>query len=130
MPSEFLMLRQFLGAMGPDYAQTALLIGLLLAALFRPERIRSVPLIRASCVFLALSIVAPAVLYMLISTLSAGNSRAGFSGPLSGTEAMLMALINVVGPMLLGLSIVLGVFSLLPGRDDRLPLSPTKHPLD
>jgi len=50
MPSELFFLRQFLSQLGPNYPQVAMLVGLLLVAIYRPERIYLPGMFRLSCV--------------------------------------------------------------------------------
>ncbi len=112
MSSELLVLRQLFSQVTPNYCQVAVLAGLLLVAIYRPERIRALGMFRAACVILAISIVVPAVTSALVTLLmtAAGNVR----GSSSSDYMILLNLLNAVEPALVAISICLGIFSLLP----------------
>ena len=63
---ELLMLRQLLGQFSPNYAQVAMLAGLLLVVIYRPERIQLLGMFRTSCVLLAISIVLPSLVGAIV----------------------------------------------------------------
>ncbi len=130
---DFLYLKQLLDN-GQGWLQVALLTGLFVAVVFRPERIRNEMFFRLSWLFLALSVVIPAVLICTMALLSDVDivSRAR---PRNPEISYLPALINVSGPVCLGLSIVFGFLSLgiRPAkRSSRTPTrqTPPRHPME
>ena len=130
MPTELLFLRQFLSQLGPNYPQVAMLIGLLLVAIYRPDRIRLPLMFRISCLLLAVSMVvtplSSAVINTMMTTSSNGMGRS--SNP--GEVALLYSLAQVVEPILVALSICLGLFALLPSSRGQASSGPRQHPLD
>ncbi len=127
MPTELLFIRQLLT---PNYAQVTMLVGLLLVAIYRPERICLPGMFRLSCVLLAVSIPVTAVVTFIMNAMvdvtGSGLSRMGNA---SGF-AVLFSMLQVIEPILVGLSICLGLFSLLPRRGQRSPSGPKEHPLE
>ncbi len=127
MPTELLFIRQLLT---PNYAQVTMLVGLLLVAIYRPERICLPGMFRLSCVLLAVSIPVTAVVTFIMNAMvdvtGSGLSRMGNA---SGF-AVLLSMLQVIEPILVGLSICLGLFSLLPRRGQRSPSGPKEHPLE
>jgi len=128
--NETLLLRQLLGG-GQGWVSAALLICLFLVVLWRPDRIRNYALFRQSGVLLALSLMVPSLLAVLIGLIG-GASLYGFS---SSGMSVFMALTGASGPVLLGLSVIFGLFSLGPGRtferpEPRDPKTPRRHPLE
>jgi hypothetical protein len=127
-PQELLMLRQLLGQTSPNYAQVAMLIGLLLVVIYRPERIRLHGMFRAACALLAISLVLPPLVAAAVGLLATTASSMARS---TGSDYMMLAgLLNVVEPALVAISIFLGIYSLLPPlqHDDRA--GPAHHPID
>jgi hypothetical protein len=131
MPSELLFLRQLLSPQpAPNYTQVAILVGLLLAAIYRPERIYLRGMFRLSCVLLAASIPVTAIATAVMnSMMSTSTSVVGRNG--SPAELMLLSsLLQVVEPVLVGLSLCFGLFSLLPAHGHQDRSGPKQHPLD
>ena len=127
LPLELLLLRQ---SLTPNYSQLAMLIGLLLVVIYRPERIYLPGMFRLSCVLLAVSILVTPVASAIISTmttiLSSGMGRPG--GP-SGFSS-LYSLIQIIESILVALSICFGIFSLLPSSREHRRSGPAQHPLE
>jgi hypothetical protein len=121
------MLRQLLGQLSPNYAQVAMLVGLLLVVIYRPERIRLLGMFRASCVCLAVSIVLPPLVGAIVGLLVPAMSGM----PRNSSDFMiLIGLLNVVEPALVAISICLGIFSLLPLLRRTTAPGPAQHPVD
>jgi hypothetical protein len=105
-----------------------LLTGLLLALLFKPERVYSWALMRLSCWLLAVSIVIPPILNTFMAINS--GSAASFRPPSIGSpDYLVMTCIYALGPILMGISIICGLLALIP-TGYRPPLTPPKHPLE
>ena len=136
---ELLYFRQFLGG-GQGLLQAGFLVGLFLVVIFRPERIRLHSVFIMAFVLFGFSIIAPSALTALFAVFDApmGSYRSS-----SAESRALLALQTAVGPGLFGLSVVLGLLSLIPApRPQRryghsLPptietaeLQPPKHPLE
>jgi hypothetical protein len=129
MQPELLMLRQIFSQLVPNYAQVAILVGLLLVVIYRPERIRLLGMFRFSCVMLALSIVVPPAVSATLSFLVSigGSSRSSSS---AGDYMILVNLLGTIEPALVAASLCLGIFSLLPARRSADRTGPARHPLD
>jgi hypothetical protein len=127
MPQEMAML-QLLNQTGNGWLTAALLTGLLLALLFKPERVYSWALLRLSCWFLALSITIPPILnaFMTITSHSAASFRPTSIG---SSDYLVITCIYALGPILLGISIICGLLAMIP-TGYRPPLTPAKHPLE
>ncbi len=127
MPTELLLLRQFFT---PNYAQVAMLVGLLLVAIYRPERICLPGMFRLSCVLLAVSILVTPITMAIMSTMM-GVSGSGMGRPGNASEfALLFSLLQIIEPILVALSICFGIFSLLPSACERHRSGPRQHPLE
>jgi hypothetical protein len=127
MPQEMAML-QLLNQTGNGWLTAVLLTGLLLALLFKPERVYSWALMRLSCWLLAVSIVTPPILnvYMTITS----GSGVSFRPPSVGmSDYMVMTCIYALTPILLGVSVICGLLAMIPAGY-RPPLTPAKHPLE
>jgi hypothetical protein len=127
MPSELFFLRQFFS---PNYGQVAMLVGLLLVAIYRPERICLLGLFRLSCVLLALSIVVTPVTTLVINMMSTVSNNSMARPGATSDLALLFSLMQVVEPILVALSIGCGLFSLLPSSRERSRSGPRQHPFD
>ena len=126
MPQEMAML-QLLNQTGNGWLTAALLTGVLLALLFKPERVYSWALMRLSCWLLAASIAIPPILNAYMPSLANGfafqSSRIGIS------EYLIMPCICAFGPILVGTSVICGLLAMIP-TGYRPPLTPQKHPLE
>ena len=130
MPSELLFLRQFLPPLVPCYPQLAMLAGLLLVAIFRPERIYRLGMFRLSCMLLALSILATPIASAIMNAMMtiSGSGMGRSSG--ANEFVLLFSMMQVIEPILVALSIFFGLFSLLPSSRTGNRSGPTQHPLD
>ena len=119
---------QMLSQTGNGWLTAVLLVGLLLALLFKPERVYSWALMRLSCWFLATSIVTPPILnaFMTITSGSAASFRPSSVGM---SDYLVMTCIYSLGPILAGISIICGLLAMIPSGY-RPPLTPPKHPLE
>ena len=122
--SELLFLRQFLT---PSYPQLAMLVGLLLVAIYRPERINRIGMFRLSCVLLALSILATPIATAVVSMMALLSGGMGRSGNVD-EATLLYSLMQIIEPILVALSICFGVFSLLPGSGEQRRSGPCSIP--
>jgi len=129
MAQEILYLQQILGA-ASGLGQAALMTGLFIVLIFRPERIRSRTLFYLACWSFALSILLPAMINPLLGALGAGSLAGprGFPGP-GGPSLISMVAIGC-GPGLYGLSVLLALLALVPGPRQQTPFQPPKHPLE
>ncbi len=129
MGSEILFLQQILGAVS-GLGHAALLTGLFIVVVFRPERIRSRTLFYLACWSLALSILLPSLFSLLLGAAGAGF-LAGPRGypPPSGLSLGFILAIGC-GPVLYGLSVLLALLALVPGPRTQSPFQPPKHPLE
>ena len=127
MPSEMYLLKQMMSGVAPSYIQFTMLAGLLVAAIFRPERIRRLGMFRTACILLAVSVGLGPTLSVLVSVAA---SSAGNMHTLTGEYGILFSLVEAVGGILLAVSICLGIFALLPSAKDTYPALPARHPLD
>ncbi len=131
MPSELLFLRQIFSSFAPNYTQLAMLIGLLLVAIYRPERIYVLGMFRLSCVLLAVSVLVTPITSVIISMMvTVSSSPPNRSGGPTSEFAIMYSLAQVVEPILVALSICFGLFSLLPSSRERNRSGPRQHPLD
>jgi hypothetical protein len=125
--SELLFLREFFA---PSYPQLAMLVGLLLVAIYRPERIFRIGMFRLSCVLLALSFLATPIATAVVTTMTfVGGGRMGRSGN-ADELILLFPLLQISDPLLVALSICLGIFSLLPRSGEPRRSGPAQHPLE
>jgi hypothetical protein len=122
---EFFLVRQFFT---PNYAQLAILIGLLLVVIYRPERIHRPGMFRLACVLLAVSILALPVTSAIatIWNMIYGNGLSGNRSDL----VMLLSLLQVTEPILVAVSVCLVLFSLLPPSRPGSGPGPKQHPME
>ena len=109
---------------GGNWLTAVLLLGLLLALLFKRERITNWALFRLSCWFFAASITIPPILNVLTNVTGARNPALQRSG-----DYMVVLCVYAIGPILLGTSIICALCSLIPSRYDT-QVSPPRHPLE
>ncbi len=123
MPQEMMML-QLLNQTGTGWLTSVLLLGLLLALLFRQDRVYNWALFRISCWLLACSIVIPSILHVMM------NLTNGTTGSFrSSADYLVTICIYALGPILLGISVICGLLAMIPGAS-RQQFSPAKHPLE
>jgi hypothetical protein len=129
--NNLMLLEQLLGMSGSVWLPVAMLVGLLLALIFRPNTIHNLTLFRAACWLLGLSLIAPTAINLLLTAASV-NSYGGSPYGLAGnTPPFLYACANAIGPMLQGACILAGLFSLIPPVVPRHSMAdPLKHPLE
>ena len=124
--SELLFLRQFFM---PSYPQLAMLVGLLLVAMYRPERILRIGMFRLSCVLLALSLLATPIATAVVTTMTFVGGGMGRS--VNADElTLLFPLLQISEPLLVALSICFGIFSLLPTSGEQRRPNPAQHPME
>jgi len=123
MPQEMAMF-QLLNQTGSGWLTAVLLVGLLLALLFKPERVYSWALMRLSCWLLAVSIVTPPILNAFMSITN--GPPTSFRSP---SDYLVMTCIYALGPILLGISVICGLLAMIPTGYGP-PLTPPKHPLE
>lgn len=99
MPSELLFLRQLFSQFSPNYLPVAMLAGILVVVIYRPERIHRRSMFRLSCVLLAASIVAPSIISAIGGLLAAATSGTG-RGAGQGDLVLLLGVLNVAEPAL------------------------------
>ena len=126
MPQEMAIL-QLLNQTGTGWLTAVLLTGLLLALLFKPERVYNWALLRLSCWLLAASILTPPILntFMTITSGSGTSFRPG----IGSSDYLIMTCIYALGPILVGISVICGLLAMIP-TGYRPPLTPPKHPLE
>jgi hypothetical protein len=129
MPQDIAML-QILNQTGNGWLTSVLLLGLLLALLFKQQRVYNWTLFRVSCWLLAASIIIPPTLNVFMNLTNGSGMPVTGSGMFGRTSANYEVIcIFALGPILLGISIISGLFAMIP-RDYRQPLTPPKHPLE
>ena len=133
MPQDYVMLQLLnqSGNAGNGWLTSVLLVGLLLALVFKPERVNNWALFRVSCWLLAVSIVIPPILntFMIITSGSAAFFRSPSIGSIGSSNYLMMSCIYALGPILLGISMICGLLAMIPSGY-RPPLTPAKHPLE
>jgi Zn-dependent protease len=129
MPEEVFYLLQSLGA-ASGLGQAALITGLFIVLIFRPERIRSRTLFSLACWSLGLSILFPALTNPFLGALGAGLFAGARGYPGSGGFSLISVVASGCGAALYGLSVLLGLLSLVPGPRQTSPFQPPKHPLE
>jgi hypothetical protein len=132
MPQELIYLQQILGA-GTGWTQATLLAGLFLVLIFRPERIRSRTLFYLACWCFGLSLLVSPAVTVLFSVLGLGSfvgprAPGSFGGP--GGSVLLSSVAYLSGPVLFGLSVLLGLLALVPAPGRATPFQPPRHPLE
>jgi len=129
MAQEILYLQQILGA-ASGLGQAALMTGLFIVLIFRPERIRSRTLFYLACWSFALSILLPPMINLLLGAMGAGFvvGPRGLPGP--GASSLVSMIGIGSGPGLYGLSVLLALLALVPGPRQQTPFQPPKHPLE
>jgi hypothetical protein len=130
MPNEWMFLRQALGSVGEVWLAVTLLAGLIVVLVFRPERVQHWGLFRAACWMVVLSVVVPPVLNVWIALAGSPNSSAWGSRSFPIGSPLILSCIYLVGPLLEGLGILFGLWSLIPKRPGPPPWGPPKHPLE
>jgi hypothetical protein len=130
MPQELMYLQQLLGRSGEGWLSVTLLVGLLLALIFRPNTIHNLFLFRAACWLLALSVVIPPMSNLMISLFGVSRSGAFRMGTSFSEAQLLVACTNTLGFIMQGASILCGLFSLLPPISRQSYANPVKHPLE
>jgi hypothetical protein len=127
MPQELYFLSQLINQAGSGWLPAVLLAGLLLAMLFKPDRVHSWLLLRLSCWLLAVSIIITPAFNVLISLDSSMSSRFP-SGPQSMPPFIVTA-IYAFAPILLGCSVICGLLAMIPAVSPQA-IIPPKHPLE
>jgi hypothetical protein len=132
MQPDYLMLQLLSQAVssGGGWLTAVLLLGLLVALLFRRERINNWVLFRLSCCLLAASVIVPPILNVLLNL-------TGSSMPITGSGAFARTSTNyavamfayALSPILQGTSILCALLAMVPSCSD-VEVSPPKHPLD
>jgi hypothetical protein len=104
---------------------------MLFVLIYKPERVRFPSLFRMSYVCLALVVIVPPVLEICIPILLGVGTNA-FQSLRNRPQGVVMSLPTAVGPVFLGLSIILGLSAIAPHRQQsRKPAAPPqRHPLD
>jgi hypothetical protein len=128
---ELMYLEQLFGRGNSGWMSAAMLLGLLLVLVFRPNAIRRPILFRVTCWLLALTVVIPPFLSLLLS-LSLPSGSSGYSMRAAGANlSFIFACANFIGPVLQGACILCGLTALMPplSRCDD-PTGPAKHPLE
>lgn len=130
MPQDYVMLQLLnqTGNAGNGWLTPVLLVGLLLALLFKPERVNNWALFRVSCWLLAVSIVTPPILNTFMN-ITSGTATSFRPPSIGSSDYLIITCIYALGPILLGISIICGLLAMIP-RGYRPPLSPAKHPLE
>ena len=85
---------------------------------------------RLSCVLLAVSIIVTPVVSAIINTMMTVTSSGMGRSNSENEFALLFSLMQIVEPILVALSIIFGLFSLLPSSREQRRLGPRQHPLD
>jgi hypothetical protein len=127
MPNETLFISQLLQQVGSGWLPAVMLVGMLLALLFKPERVQSWALFRLSCWLLAVSIIIMPVMNVLLGFM--GGSATSFRSSGIMPEAFIFYTMYAISPILQGISMICGLLSMIP-NGSRLPLVPPKHPLE
>jgi hypothetical protein len=106
-----------------------LLAVLFIAPIFRPKSIQNLVLFRVACVLYGTSIVVTPLLNIWLNVLLS-NRSSGFPGSSSDTQ-FFMSAINAIGPVLMGVSVICGLFALIPATAQRRDEEgPAKHPME
>ena len=128
MPQELLYLTQLSSSLGSGWLPAVMLGGLLLALLFKPDRIHNWPLFRFSCCFLAVSILTTPMLNVFVNFFTMQDGLTSYRSTMSQFPFIITA-IYALTPILQGISILCGLLSMIPTAST-LPLNPPKHPLE
>jgi len=122
---------------GLGWVQAALVLCFFMVVLWKPERIRAASLFRLACLMLALSMLLPSVLSIGIgfwnaafSFGSGSNWLRGMNRGPSGIMALVWMFTSAARPMMVGLSVIFGLFSLMTPSPRSSASAPTKHPLE
>jgi cytochrome bd-type quinol oxidase subunit 2 len=140
--NEWAIMQQMVAGSQMIYLQMATVLALFLVIAFRPERIKYPTIMRWSYLLLIASLLAPLLLNVIIGGLMSSDlfqmapQRYGRSR--SDSTQWIMQVPYVVGPVLLGISLLLGFssLSLMSAEKEaaRKPFKPQqppqKHPLD
>ena len=115
---------------GTNWLQVAMLAGLLFISLYKPERVRFPALFRMSYVCFALAVMVPPVFKFCIPLLLGVGTNAFQLR--NRPVGVVMTLPAVVGPVFLGISIILALSAIAPHRprSHESTASPQRHPLD
>ena len=109
-----MLLGQLLGGAARVWLDVALVAAVMLAIIFRPERIRNVSLFQFGCGLWALSNIAPnLVVFLGESTVSTRSSMGMGTGSDPGL-GVLTKVVMLTGPVLFALAFLCIVFALLP----------------
>jgi hypothetical protein len=124
-----MFLEQLLGVGNSAWVSVAMLCGLLVTLIFRPNSIRNPFLFRTACWLFGLSMILSPLLNMILNMLRSSFMGAGMR---PNESELLVFCAAAVGPIMHGVSILCGLLSLLPSTmSERLEESgPVKHPLE
>ena len=114
--NSMMFLGQLLGGAVRVWLDVALVAGIMLAIIFRPERIRSLSLFQFGCGLWALSNIAPNLVVFLVESPVQTRSPMGMGmGTGSGPDLGVMTkVVMLTGPILFALAFLCIVFALLP----------------
>jgi hypothetical protein len=124
---DILYLSQLFNQVAGGWLPPVLLTGLLLALLFKPDRVHNWALLRASCWLLAISVVITPALNVFMS-FSQGTTM-NFRSSLQTMPPFVITSVYSLAPILQGISVICGLLALIPSG---IPpqFEPPKHPLE
>ena len=137
--SELAALKLLADGGGQSWVTPALLVCLFLALLFKPERIRNRALFRLACLLFGFSIMGPPLMHvgigLLLGDVGALFSAGAIRGGVSDTVRLFLSLHQVLGPILLGSSLICGLLCMCPGANEGQSSEPSRsepvrHPLE
>ena len=122
---------QLFAAAGHGWLEAAMLVFLFLVPVFQPERIQNRNLFRTACLLFALSIMVPPIVTTALSLFaqSAVPSSQGFGGMMVKSP-LVVSLIIMMGPVLLGASVICGLLAVIPKPHAQRAMEPVRHPLE
>lgn len=111
--NSMMMLGQLVGGAVRVWLDVAFLAGVMLALLYRPERVRSWSLFQFGCGVWALSTIAPSLVVFLVDSKSPARATMGMGGG-DPDLGMMSKIVMLTGPVLFALAFLCVVFALMP----------------
>jgi hypothetical protein len=114
--NSMMWLSQALGGAARVWLDVAFVAGVILALLFRPERVRSWSLFQFGCGDWALSTIAPSLVVFLLDSPTSTPTRSpmGMGAASDPDLGMMSKVVMLSGPVLFALAFLCVVFSLMP----------------
>ena len=117
--NSMMLLSQVLGGAVRVWLDVAFVGGVMLALLYRPERVRNWSLFQFGCGVWALSTIAPSLVVFLVNSPTPTRSAMGMGAASDPDLGILSKVVMLTGPVLFALAFLCVVFALMPSSQKK-----------